>query len=257
MDRVAGGGDPGKRGPIRARSCRDRSASTGRAARIVSMAEDLQRGGVRRTRSVPVRLLALVVPLFALPGPSASGEANSAVAASMAPRLDVGAFLVARTNLPDPNFFETVVLLLAYEPENGAAGLVVNRRSEISVSEAVAGAGLFGERQDSLYLGGPVAIDQILVLRRASQPPTGSFRIVGDVFLIHEREGLEELLDAEPTSTSVRFYAGHAGWAAGQLEDEISRGVWHVTSGDAGRVFSDSPEDAWDDMMRIVFGPRA
>ena len=87
--------------------------------------------------------------------------------------------------------------------------------------------------------------------------PRGSSRIVGDVSLVDEREGLEALIEAEAPAESLRFYAGYAGWTPGQLEDEISRGVWHVVDGDSRWVFSRRPEDAWDELIRIFFGPRA
>lgn len=199
-------------------------------------------------------LIVLLLAASALT-PAFRGEGHAVRLAELGP--GIGTFLVARNNLPDPNFFETVVLLLAYDEREGAAGVVVNRRTDISVGEAVAGLGLFAGRQDSLYLGGPVAVETIVVLLRGAEPPMGSSRIVGDLFLVHDADGLEALMRADPAAASVRFYAGYAGWSPGQLEGEISRGVWHLMAGDAGRVFSDSPEDAWADLIRIVFGPRA
>src|SRR5258708_8890028 len=77
--------------------------------------------------------------------------------------LAAGKFLVASRDLLDPNFAETVVLLVRYE-EDGVVGLIINRRTRIPVAR------LFPElpesirgRSDPLYTGGPP--------RRTISPP--------------------------------------------------------------------------------------
>ena len=204
-----------------------------------------------------VLFAALSIPLLLSLAPAPSDRLAAAEAVTDAATPSVGGLLVARRGLPDPNFFEAVVLLLAYDREVGAAGVVINRRSEVSVAEAVAYNGLFGERDDALYLGGPVAVETLSVLLLGDEAPGGSSPIVGNVSLVHDREGLELLIEAEAPAESLRFYAGYAGWSPGQLEDEIFRGVWHVVEGDSRWVFSADPEDAWNDLIRIFFGPRA
>ena len=169
----------------------------------------------------------------------------------------VGTFLVARQNLPDPNFFETIVVLFAYGESEGAAGLVVNRPTGLSVGDVVSEDGPFAGRQEALYLGGPVAVESILVLQRGADPAEGATPVVGDVYLLADREGLEGVLDGGPSSGTLRFFAGYAGWSPGQLEDEIARGVWHVMAGDPSRVFTQAPREAWAELIRVVFGPRA
>jgi putative transcriptional regulator len=197
--------------------------------------------------------IAAVAMLLVATRPGRGGDA----ALPGAERPGVGAFLVARQNLPDPNFFETVVLLLAYGEREGAAGLVLNRRTGVTVDDAVDGQGPFAGREDALYLGGPVAIETIVVLQRADQPPEGSTHILDDIYLIGHSDGVDGFLRAAPPASAVRFYAGYAGWSPGQLEDEISQGVWHVMAGDPARVFSEAPGESWADLIRIVFGPRA
>ena len=40
--------------------------------------------------------------------------------------------------------------------------------------------------------------------------------------------------------------AGYAGWAPGQLDNELARGDWHVVEADEDSVFSDRPAEVWD-----------
>src|SRR5437764_5063498 len=68
--------------------------------------------------------------------------------------LMAGKLLVAQRKLRDPNFAETVVLLVHYD-EDGAMGLVINRRTKFPLSR------LFPEitgkpLTDPVYAGGPV-----------------------------------------------------------------------------------------------------
>ena len=49
-----------------------------------------------------------------------------------------GRLLVATPLLGDPNFRRTVVLVVEDEPEEGTLGVVLNRPTEVPVSEVVA-----------------------------------------------------------------------------------------------------------------------
>ncbi len=169
----------------------------------------------------------------------------------------VGRLLIASASLRDPNFSTTVVLLVAHGAEEGAVGLVLNRRSEFEVAEALAGSEFPAGRDDALYLGGPVALETVQVLLAADQPPAGAERILPDVYLVRERDGLEGLLATAPPPEEVRFYVGYAGWAPGQLEHEIERGDWGLLPGHERWIFNSKPREAWERLTRILFGPTA
>lgn len=53
-----------------------------------------------------------------------------------------------------------------------------------------------------------------------------------------------------------RLYAGYAGWAAGQLERELSAGDWHILQADPETVFGKDPEKIWQDLNRLSSGIR-
>lgn len=54
----------------------------------------------------------------------------------MSTELRKGIFLIAAPSLRDPNFRQTVVLLCEHGPE-GALGVIVNRPTAMSISEAL------------------------------------------------------------------------------------------------------------------------
>jgi hypothetical protein len=80
--------------------------------------------------------------------------------------LATGKFLVASRGLLDPNFAETVVLLVEYQ-ESGVVGLVVNRRTKFPVSRALSVDEAKG-RQEPVYIGGPVEMAGVMALARSS-----------------------------------------------------------------------------------------
>lgn len=49
---------------------------------------------------------------------------------------------------------------------------------------------------------------------------------------------------------ALRVFAGYAGWAPGQLENELAEGAWFVVDLEAGDPFSASPERLWRDILR-------
>jgi putative transcriptional regulator len=233
----------------------------------VKMSGDLMSLPCRRSKSIWSRrgvllaaMAALVLPVL-LPG-GARTEA-SGVTATIPDRLlrpfpalssriaglelAKGRFLVASRDLRDPNFAKTVVLLLDYN-EMGAMGLVINRPTELSIATALPDVEGLDDRKESVWVGGPVATHQMLMLVRSSDHPEGSDPIFDDVYVSGSRDLLGRLVEAEGDVAKFRIFAGHAGWMPMQLDAEVARGGWEVLPGDADMVFDESPAEVWPDL---------
>ena len=91
-----------------------------------------------------------------------------------------GKFLIASRQLLDPHFAESVVLLIEYN-KNGALGIIINRPSEMKLSAVLPEIEGLEQRPDTIYLGGPVARNQLLLLIRTSSPPEGSRQVFKDI----------------------------------------------------------------------------
>jgi putative transcriptional regulator len=95
-----------------------------------------------------------------------------------------------------------------------------------------------------VFFGGPVQLEHGFVLHR----PVGSWRStlpVGEIGLTTSRDILEAMAKGE--GPSERLVAlGYAGWAAGQLEDEIQRNGWLTVKADLDVIFNVPPEARWD-----------
>lgn len=191
-------------------------------------------------------------------GASRLVEAASSPAPLLRPVPATGALLVARRGLPDPHFHDSVVLLLAYGSEDGAAGVIVNRPSHHTIGEVTPESGPLTRRDDELFFGGPVVPSAVIVLlRQETGSPSQATEILSHVFLLSGDQGLDDLELNDVPPSRVRFYAGYAGWSPGQLEAEIARGDWYLVRGDASWIFSNHPETAWESLTRIVLAPRA
>jgi putative transcriptional regulator len=164
-----------------------------------------------------------------------------------------GRFLVASHKLGDPNFSETVVLLIAYAP-TGAMGVVINRPTDVRLGSVLRDVEELRDRPDRLYLGGPVAANLVLVLIRAAKKPETSEAVFEDVYLSGSRAALREALGKAGKRNRVRAYAGHAGWGPGQLDREIARGDWYVTTADATMVFDMTASAIWPKLIESFSG---
>ena len=159
-----------------------------------------------------------------------------------------GMFLLAAPRLRDPNFAQTVVLLLEYD-ETGALGLVINRPTEASLHDVLA-TPLPNSEGHAVFAGGPVELRRLIALLRSPVAVDGAERLFGDVHASGSMETLRRMLERDGHAADVHAYLGYAGWAPGQLDAEIARGDWIVAPADAESVFDTPPVDVWPNLMR-------
>ena len=172
------------------------------------------------------------------------------VAYGQAPSLTAGKILVASRDLADPNFSESVILLVNFDEDSGALGLIVNRRSEVAVGRVLRDLKQARGRSEPVYLGGPVESEGILAVLRSPSSLSDAKHIFGDVYLVSTRALLEKTLTDNVDASRFHVYLGYAGWGPGQLEHEIEIGSWRVVPSDASTVFDSDPESLWPRLIR-------
>ena len=167
------------------------------------------------------------------------------------PELDKGVLLIAGKNLRDPNFEKTVVLITAYD-ENGTAGVIVNRKTNIPVPVTVPGISKLLSLLGNFYVGGPVSINGVSLLMRSDYPVRGVDQITENIYHINSMQQLQNLDVNTIDSRYARLYAGISGWSPGQLESELLRGDWHIWHASTDTVFSQDPGKLWYELISIV-----
>lgn len=180
---------------------------------------------------------------------------RSQQAAPPSPRAkpQVGVFLIASRTLTDPNFRESVVLLIEYTP-SGTAGLIINRATQVPVSLALPQIPELAKEKDTIHIGGPVALDSITLLVKTRHRMRDAKAIVNDIYLTASESVLRELVKSDWSHTALRFYAGHAGWGPGQLEFELQRGSWYLLHVDTDLIFERKAEEIWPELIRHAEG---
>ena len=178
-------------------------------------------------------------------------HAAAAASAADAP-LANGVFLVAKPDLLDPNFRETVVLITEPQVGGGPLGVIVNRPIAARLSEVMPDVGRVPEPFDQIYGGGPVGRNQLLFLVRVPERPERSLQVLADVYLSGDRDLLEQMVRGEIKVEALRAYAGYSGWAPGQLQAEILRGGWYVIQADADTVFAADASTIWPELIKRI-----
>ena len=161
-----------------------------------------------------------------------------------------GDFLVSSRDLGDPNFSETVILLLRYDEEDGAMGLVINRRGDLPLSRVFQDLKQAKGRTDLAYRGGPVEPGDVLALLKSSTKLEDAERVFANVYLISDKDLLEKTLADKAEPGVFHVFLGYAGWGPGQLEHEVDLGAWHILPPDAASVFDSDPESVWPRLIR-------
>ena len=150
-----------------------------------------------------------------------------------------GHLLIASAALVDPNFRETVVLMVHHDAD-GALGLVLNRPSEMSLSELwekIADASCQSEQ--FLYVGGPVE-GPLMALH--THQDLSEVEVLEGVHFSVQKENLNEIVTRD--DASFRLFVGNAGWAGGQLESELEQGSWFTMKAEPSHVFAPG-ENLW------------
>ena len=153
-------------------------------------------------------------------------------------------FLIAVPQLLDPNFRQTVVLLLQ-QSGDGALGLVINRESPLRLAELCQDHEISygGDPEKRVRVGGPVQPQQGLVLFSAEHGDPDGRPVSGDLHVSASTETLTRL--CRLTRGRFHCYSGYAGWGPGQLEREIRDGSWIAAPVDPALVLDAAPDEIW------------
>ncbi|MGM0442720.1 MAG: YqgE/AlgH family protein [Fibrobacterota bacterium] len=152
----------------------------------------------------------------------------------MQEKLQSGTLLLYADDAED-DYFAGSAVLVANHDEDGTFGLVVNRPVVIPVSEVFDPLPEVSYRERIFYLGGPVdeeslhviTLDPVVEENLPAEEDDPGYRVSPGVKIGGIWESVEDILE----SRSSFLFLGYTGWGAGQLQEEIQRGAWHVYNG--------------------------
>lgn len=152
-----------------------------------------------------------------------------------------GHLLIATTKLDDPNFAKSVVLIFDHNDE-GAAGIVLNRPSTITlakISEQV--FELPSSWEKPIHLGGPVTgpLGAAHTMKNLAD-----MEVMPGIYGALAPNHLQQLIKKQQEPTL--FLMNYSGWGPGQLESELEEDAWQVMPARVEHIFWSQDESLWE-----------
>jgi len=148
-------------------------------------------------------------------------------------------FLIAMPAMTDPYFAKSLTYVCEHT-EQGALGVVINKPIEMTLKMLLDQVGIeFGAEQHAeelVHFGGPVQMNRGSVLHQ----PLGEWM---STLAVNERVALttsKDILEAVGRGQGpykLLVSLGYAGWAAGQLEQELAQNAWLTVPASATVIF--------------------
>jgi putative transcriptional regulator len=178
-------------------------------------------------------------------------------------KLTSPSILVASPQLQDPNFSNTVLLLVEHT-KHGAFGLIINRPTEVPAANLIASEEVKLPKEIPAWTGGPVGTDSGLIMcPTVDGPIIEKEKLCEGLILSASRAALEAIANhantfhtqlaaqkEDPTyvvaNHPFRFIVGYAGWGPGQLDDELRYGSWIELPLDLNLIFHTPWSKMWD-----------
>ncbi len=158
-----------------------------------------------------------------------------------------GHLLIASPSLLASFFTRTVILMLDHS-EEGAAGVVLNRPTEATISDI--SETVFARPNDwakPLNLGGPVS-GPLMVLHEVED--LSDQEVIPGVYNAVEISKVREAVMGRLEPSLI--LANYAGWGPGQLESEFGVDSWLTLPATRDHVFWAGSGDLWDVVVKAI-----
>ncbi len=140
-------------------------------------------------------------------------------------------FLIATEKMKDNRFEKTVIIMLESD-NDGAWGLVVNKRLGIMPIALLIDPSLStSEERERLYKinipifwGGPVDVKEIFILH-STEYQSDTTRNYGNISVSQDYNILFDIAENKGPEKSLIIF-GYSGWGSGQLECEMEKDHW-------------------------------
>jgi len=148
-------------------------------------------------------------------------------------------FLIAMPGLHGSEFSGSMTYVCQHS-EEGAFGVVINRRSNISLGEVMQQMSIEDVSEEIIDLpvldGGPVAPERGFILHQPFGEWDSTLKMTDSISLTTSRDILEAIaIKQGPQQFLIAL--GYAGWGARQLEQEIIENAWLNVPGDSSIMF--------------------
>ena len=167
-------------------------------------------------------------------------------------------FLIATEKMKDNRFSKTVIVMLESD-ENGAWGLVINKRlGTMPIALLIDPSLNSSEEREKLFSinipvfwGGPVDVKEIFILHSAEYQ-SESTKNYGNISISQDYNILFDIAENKGPKKSLIIF-GYSGWGDGQLEGEMEMGGWILSDIDLNIMFNQESNTKWEKAYKNSF----
>ncbi|MFN5325205.1 MAG: YqgE/AlgH family protein [Bacteroidota bacterium] len=157
-----------------------------------------------------------------------------------------GTLLLSEPFLTDTSFVRSVVLVTEHN-DLGSLGFIINKPTGHTLGEVIEN---FPLSDAPLHFGGPVETDSLFYLHNCPNL-IGSRMVAPGLYFGGDFEELKSgLLSGEISPRMIRFFAGYAGWDAGQLANELKSNSWVISNPIPELTFNRYADGMWEDVLK-------
>ena len=167
-------------------------------------------------------------------------------------------FLIATEKMKDNRFEKTVIIM--FESDNdGAWGLVVNKRLGIMPIALLIDPSLSTSKERErlykinipIFWGGPVDAKEIFILH-STEYQSDTTRNYGNISVSQDYNILFDIAENKGPEKSLIIF-GYSGWGGGQLEGEMERDHWILSDIDLDIIFNKESNTKWNKAYKNSF----
>ena len=151
----------------------------------------------------------------------------------MTENLKEGTLIVSTSNLKDPIFIKSVILIIKTN-EDFKLGVILNRTLNklIKIKD-------IKELNKNLKYGGPIP-GPVVAIHHDKKFAENTIK--DNIFYSCGFENINQIANTK----LYQFYSGYCSWKKGQLEEEISSGFWTIDSIDNYKIIYEEDDFIWN-----------
>eukprot|EP00587_Corethron_hystrix_P004594 CAMPEP_0113310102 /NCGR_PEP_ID=MMETSP0010_2-20120614/7879_1 /TAXON_ID=216773 ORGANISM="Corethron hystrix, Strain 308" /NCGR_SAMPLE_ID=MMETSP0010_2 /ASSEMBLY_ACC=CAM_ASM_000155 /LENGTH=382 /DNA_ID=CAMNT_0000165485 /DNA_START=315 /DNA_END=1463 /DNA_ORIENTATION=- /assembly_acc=CAM_ASM_000155 len=168
-------------------------------------------------------------------------------------------------------FHQTVVLIISHNDNLGSMGVVINRPLGKKIKElsgparksTIPDAMRSSFAESTVTYGGPVQTDHYAILHGYNLAE-GAVELTKGVFVGGHTDLERDVRSGCFLPMRALLVKGHAAWVPGQLQREISKGVWHIAAASSDLILryagakedpeTEFPDNLWSEILSAMDG---